>query len=157
MTNLIPKVEKHAGALEQLASAMEADGIGGNPSRGHAAVLRNMAGDLRSQAALGRMPSTFDAFHAAADQGDESGALRALRQGGALTLLQAVNAAADDPTRLTALVNLRARALRIGVVLDDDTILTLPALNAALDASGARTQDRFALKSDLHRAGLLAA
>jgi hypothetical protein len=155
MTNLIPKVEKHAGALEQIASAMDADGIGGNPARGHATVLRNMAGDLRSQAALGRMPSTFDAFHAAADQGDESPALQALRQGRSLTLLEAVNAAADDPTRLTALVNLKARAERCGYSIPEDSVIRLPDLDAALDKSGAKTQDRFALKADLFRAGLL--
>lgn len=155
MTNLIPKVEKHAAALENIASAMEADGIGGDPARGHATVLRNMAGDLRSQGALGRMPSTFDTFRAAADQGDESPALQALRQGRPLTLLEAVNAAADDDTRLRALVNLKARAERCGFSIPEDSVIRLPDLDAALAKSGAKTQDRFALKADLFRAGLL--
>ena len=65
--NMLSKVEKHASELEKAADHMEAAGIGGHPSRGHAAILRNMAGDLRANAARGVMPAVFDGFYAAAD------------------------------------------------------------------------------------------
>lgn len=65
--NLLPKVEPHATALEGCANAMEAAGIGGDPSNGHAVVLRKMAGDMRAEAAGGRMPARFS-MYAAADK-----------------------------------------------------------------------------------------
>lgn len=64
--NHLAKVEKHASEMEKAADHMDAAGIGGHPSRGHAAVLRNMAGDLRAQAAQGKMPYAYDAFYATA-------------------------------------------------------------------------------------------
>ena len=70
--------------------------------------------------------------------------------------LKSVNSASE--VHLTrVLINLKARAQKVGVSLDDHTILTLTALDAALDKAGTDTSTRFALKSDLHRAGLLAA
>jgi hypothetical protein len=150
-------VEHHAAALEKAAAAMTAAGIGSDPKAGHAATLIAMAADLRAQAAVGRQPTTFDGMSAVADQGDESGELAARRKGRALTLIEAVTAAKGDQTRLQALSNLRARALRVGVSLDSDTVLTLPALDAALDRAGAKIDERFALKCDMHRAGILAA
>lgn len=64
--NHLAKVEKHASEMEKAAEHMDAAGIGGHPSRGHAAILRNMAGDLRAQAAQGKMPFVFDSFYATA-------------------------------------------------------------------------------------------
>jgi hypothetical protein len=59
-------VEPHAKALEGCANAMEAAGIGGDLSHGHALHLREIAGDLRSQAAQGRLPSVYHGqLHAA--------------------------------------------------------------------------------------------
>jgi hypothetical protein len=53
------KVEPHASALESCAAGMEAAGIGGDPKRGHVAVLKRMAGSMRASAALGNMPSIY--------------------------------------------------------------------------------------------------
>lgn len=64
--NLLPKVEPHAAKLEAAAAEMEAAGIGGDPSNGHAVALRKMAGCMRAEAAQGRMPSTYHSFYAAA-------------------------------------------------------------------------------------------
>jgi hypothetical protein len=155
--NNISKVEPFASELEATASRMDANGIGGHPTRGHAAILRTMAGDLRAQGALGKMPAVFESINSVADQGDESGELAARRKGRALTLIEAVTAAAGNQTKLQALSNLRARALREGISLDSDSVLTLPAVDAALDKSGTQTETRFALKADLYRAGILAA
>jgi hypothetical protein len=52
--------------MEKAADHMDAAGIGGHPTRGHAAILRNMAGDLRAQAAQGKMPFVYDSFYATA-------------------------------------------------------------------------------------------
>src|SRR5262245_9751957 len=57
--NLISQVEPHAAGLESCAAAMEAAGIGGDLTNGHVVYLRKMAGDLRSQAARGRLPSSL--------------------------------------------------------------------------------------------------
>lgn len=153
----IEDIENHAKRLEQTAREMLAAGIGSDPAHGHASTLIAMAADLRAQSSVGRTPSTFTAVSAVADQGEESGELAARRKGRALTLIEAVAAAKGDQTLLQALANLRARALRVGVSLNSDSVLTLPALDAALDKSGARVDERFALKCDMHRAGLIAA
>jgi hypothetical protein len=57
--NQISKVEPHARTLESAADAMERDGIGGGLNNGHAVHLRRMAASLRSEAALGKLPSSF--------------------------------------------------------------------------------------------------
>jgi hypothetical protein len=58
-------IEPHAKALEMCASNMEAAGIGGDITHGHAAVLRRMAACLRADAAHGRLPHVFhDQLHA---------------------------------------------------------------------------------------------
>lgn len=63
--NLLPKVEPHASKLEGCADAMEAAGIGGDPSNGHAMALRRMAGDMRAEAVSGRMPSRWSMYASA--------------------------------------------------------------------------------------------
>jgi hypothetical protein len=44
----VTTIEDHARDLEEIGDAMEADGIGGHPVRGHAVTLRLMAGNLRA-------------------------------------------------------------------------------------------------------------
>ena len=58
--NLLPKIEPYAVKLENCAAAMEEAGMGGHPSRGHAAVLRDMAGKMRAEAATGKMPHVYE-------------------------------------------------------------------------------------------------
>lgn len=57
--NYLSKVEPHASKLENCAAEMEAAGIGGDSSNGHAVALRKMAGHMRAEAAVGRMPSVW--------------------------------------------------------------------------------------------------
>lgn len=63
--NLLPKIEPHAKALENLAAAMEGEGVGSDNERGYAVFLRRMAGNMRSEAAQGRIPNTFSLYAAA--------------------------------------------------------------------------------------------
>ena len=67
MSNQLSKVEPHAAALEAAADRMDADGIGGHPTRGHAAVLRDMVGCMRAEAAVGKTPYSYSDMHAGAD------------------------------------------------------------------------------------------
>ena len=64
------KVEPLASKLESCAASMEAAGVGLEPSSGHVFHLRKIAGDMRAQAALGRMPSSYSGgmgYYASAD------------------------------------------------------------------------------------------
>ncbi len=63
--NQLVKVEPHAKRLEAAADAMDRDGIGGHPRRGHAAVLRDMASCMRADAAQGKLPHTYEALYGA--------------------------------------------------------------------------------------------
>jgi hypothetical protein len=60
--NQLDKVAPHAQELERMADDLDAAGIGGHPTRGHAAILRTMACDLRAGAALGKTPAAFDLY-----------------------------------------------------------------------------------------------
>jgi hypothetical protein len=65
-TTILEKVTPHASRLEDAADRMDKDGIGGHPTRGHAAVLRDMAADLRATAARSKMPyevGSYDSTH----------------------------------------------------------------------------------------------
>jgi len=64
--NHLAKVEPHANRLEDAANKMDNDGIGGHETRGHAAVLRQMAGSMRADAAEGKMPHVFHQAFASA-------------------------------------------------------------------------------------------
>jgi hypothetical protein len=78
---LLPTIEPHALRLEAIANEMEAAGIGGDPTNGHAVVLRKMAGDTRAQAARGHMPAALNAAAATQSYG-VSGVLRACKDAG---------------------------------------------------------------------------
>ena len=54
------KMEPHANHLEAAADAMEKDGVGLAPHSGHVMVARRMAASIRSDAANGKVPHTFD-------------------------------------------------------------------------------------------------
>jgi hypothetical protein len=70
MSNQLSKVEPHAAALEAAADRMDADGIGGHPTRGHAAVLRDTVGCMRAEAAVGKTPYSYSDMHAGADDSE---------------------------------------------------------------------------------------
>lgn len=56
---LVARAEVHASLIESVASLLEADGVGLDPDQGHVRHLRRMAGALRAQAALGKVPETY--------------------------------------------------------------------------------------------------
>jgi hypothetical protein len=53
---VIDQVEPHAKALESCAASMETAGIGCAAEKGHASALRRMAGSMRAEAAVGKVP-----------------------------------------------------------------------------------------------------
>ena len=75
-SNHLAKVEPVAIELERAADNMEAAGIGGHPTRGHAVLAREMAADIRANAAKGVLPSAFDRLYAAADVHAASGKVK---------------------------------------------------------------------------------
>jgi hypothetical protein len=66
-SNYLSKVEPVASELENTADHMEAAGIGGHPTRGHAVLAREMAADIRANAAKGVLSAAFDRLYSAAD------------------------------------------------------------------------------------------
>ena len=52
-------VERHARGLEDIAAAMQKDGIGLHSTRGHVPVLRRMAEAMRGDATRGKTPHDF--------------------------------------------------------------------------------------------------
>jgi hypothetical protein len=133
--NMLPKVEPHAARLESIADDMEAAGIGGDPNNGHAIALRRMAGQMRADAAQGRMPSSI---HAAAEPKATplTGALRACAEagievpaGGKFTL-ETLNAALDDaldknhPVYMDRRFKLKNQIFAAGLVVEEQVIDT---------------------------------
>lgn len=164
--NQLEKIEPHASRLEAAATSMDAAGIGGHPTRGHAAILRGMAGDLRSKAAKGELPAVFDQFNAAADTGDGELSARQIRAlsatSGPVSFAQAISAAGQDQNRKSNLQMLHgklermlSRSISASAVLDPHTLNQ--ALDEATKAGRIRADDRWRLKSELASAGLIPA
>jgi hypothetical protein len=144
MSNLLSKIEPHAARLEDAADRLDAAGIGGHPKRGHAAVLRDMAGCMRAEAAQGKMPHIYEgsSLYAAAD----------IRAG--LAQIGAIDAAEQNSTRLNSMQVEAVGALRrVGLELDDTGTITLHVLNRAL--AGKPIDQRMRLKSLCANAGIL--
>lgn len=55
----VAKVEPHATRLEAAADQMEKDGIGLHETSGHVSHMRRMAGAMRADAAVGKMPHAY--------------------------------------------------------------------------------------------------
>jgi hypothetical protein len=75
-------VEPHAKACEACAAGMEAAGVGGDAQRGHAVVLRRMAGSMRAEAAMGKVPHIYrdhDYFVSAAADKEDGGTVLAAK------------------------------------------------------------------------------
>ena len=53
------RVEPHAAGLESCAASMEAAGVGLEPRNGHVQMLRRMAGSMRAEAAMGKIPHVY--------------------------------------------------------------------------------------------------
>lgn len=173
--NLLPKVEPHASKMEACADSMEAAGIGGDPHNGHAVVLRKMAGQMRAEAAQGRMPSTYSGgymYGAAAvatlpvvdTAAEVAKAVAALvtpltdklaAMGTQLTDLKAAAfKASESPERKTAAPAIAALLARTGLTAPaDGAKFDLASIDKAL--KDLPIADRLNTKSALSKAGLI--
>lgn len=71
--SVMDMVEPHAAALEAAATAMETAGVGVAAASGYVATLTRMAGQMRADAALGRVPSSVSySCYAGAEKAPEA-------------------------------------------------------------------------------------
>jgi hypothetical protein len=76
-------VERHAEGFENLADAMQKDGIGLHATRGHVVTARKIASDLRATASAGAIPFEYANSVYASASSDAPGPVRhALRASG---------------------------------------------------------------------------
>jgi hypothetical protein len=165
-------VEPHAKACEACADAMEAAGVGADPRHGHVAVLRNITGHLRAEAAMGRVPHIYrdhDYFvSAAVDKADPAADMakkldemvKPLADGlkSLETKLADVKAAAianvEAPVRKTLPAAITALLAKTGIEAPaDGSKLSLANVNKALE--GLPTGTRLQVKAGLTQNGLL--
>jgi hypothetical protein len=156
---------------------MEAAGIGGDPTRGHAVIARKMAGHMRASAALGNLPHIFrdhDFFSAAAEAPKAidaaaittavEAAVKPLQdkidaQGTTITDLKAkAFTNAEAPARQTVSAEIVQLMAKGGVELNSDTKLTEAQVDTALAAAKVTdTNVRIATKLRLQAAGAMRA
>jgi hypothetical protein len=127
--NLLPQVEPHAAKLESCAAGMEAAGIGGDMTNGHAVILRRMAASMRADAVQGRLPS---ALHAGVDDpAPQIAALNACKDAGVavpangrFASLEALNASLDSafnkdaPGYMEKRVALKNKVINAGMLIE---------------------------------------
>jgi len=166
------KVEPHAAALENVADAMEKDGIGGHGRMGHVKACRAMADHLRAAAATGKLADSwpgFDGFYAAAEKTEakpaaESEEVKALKDqvsslNTKLTDMQAAAAKqstpADRKTLAPAITHLLARS---GLSLPEGgKSLSVGEVDKMLASSTLDPVQKMELKSALSKLGAIAA
>jgi hypothetical protein len=166
-------VEPHATALEGVALAMEAASVGNHPASGHAVALRRMAGSLRAEAALGKVPHVYADYSVAAgaDKGADKVALAAATEAATKPLLDklavldtqmadlkaAAFKNAEQPGRKTLAPAVTAILAKAGLGEPEaGAQLDAKGVSEALKKAGLDTQQVMASKSALARAGLLA-
>jgi hypothetical protein len=121
-------------------------------TRGHVAVLRDMAGCMRADAAKGKMPTVYDVggslYAAAADN--------ARLPKGRLSPLRTPNQVrAACPEHEPTLSQLKAEGKRMGYDLRDDTIVNAVELDKAFAKHPDQTTRRLAWKLAAGRIGIL--
>jgi len=180
--NVRAMVEPHAATIESCAASMEAAGVGADPKFGHASALRRMAGTMRAEAAVGKVPHIWRDHdyptYAAADtravpapsQADIDASIAKAVEAATKPLLDklaasetriadvqaAARAAANPPERKTispAISAILARA-QIGVP-EGDGKLTVAQIDEATSKLNLPIGKRIQLKSELTRAGVL--
>lgn len=165
------KVEPHAKALEACADAMDAAAVGGHPQNGHAAVIRRMAGSMRAEAAMGKIPHIFrDHDYPLYASADNQGAAPASAQteNAEVTALKAqmaklegdlaaARAASPEPQRKTLTPQIASLMAKAGVSLGDDGKLSASAVDAGLRKAGLSINERLRIKAAFAQAGLLPA
>ena len=149
MSNNLALVEPHAKRLEDAADKMDSDGIGGHPTRGHAVVLRQMAGSMRADAAVGKlphvMPTNFGAVSAVA---------RAAPRGRLVPLRSAQEAIAANVEHAGTVRQLQGEARRMNF----DMPLDRPISSFEVDQAfrGASVEARMSWKFNAARIGIFA-
>jgi cold shock CspA family protein len=136
--NNLSKVEPHALRLEAAADKMDAGGIGGHPTRGHAAILRDMAGSMRADAARGKMPNEYGgSLYAAADTAPKGRPI--------LTLTEAAAAKKENAPLVQQVC---ATVARMGLgSIDPSEKIDINKLNRELTKRGVGTDARMSLKA----------
>jgi hypothetical protein len=161
MSNLLLKIEPHAARLEDAADQMDAAGIGGHATRGHAAVLRDMAACMRAEASQGKLPDVYvpssGRLWAGAEVIGRASHVHArhdtpvLPERECLSPIQAINANAGNAIRVRRCV---AEAKRLGFQIELDSKIDPFKLDEAL--RGKDVERRMSLKRNLHAMGMLA-
>lgn len=183
---IIDQVKPHVDAANACASAMEAAGIGGHPTKGHAASLRHIANHLAAEAVSGRVPHIYrdhdwfsDARVEAGRGAGESAELKAAREHGeklegqlktvtdslaaVTTQIKDLQAKAfnssEAPQRKTLPAEIVSLIAKAGISKDDaeQSKLTLASVDKALEAAGIKGQPAIEAKLKIRAAGLLAA
>lgn len=164
-------VEPHAAALDSCAAAMEAAGIGNHPSLGHGTVLRRMAGSMRAEAAMGKMPHIYRdhdyGYSAGADKNEAAKAVVEEATKGLKDQLASLGTQFADlkaaafkatpaPERKTLSPQITALLAKAGLSEPEgDTKLDPHAVSDALNKAGMERQAIMTAKTALHRAGLM--
>lgn len=162
--NLMSSVEPHCAAVEAAADNMEKAGIGLHAEQGHVAVLRRMAGRMRAEAAMGKLPHIFRdhdyPLGAAAEKG-EPPEVKALKEqvSGLETQVKDLKAAAaeskPEPQRKTLPPHITAILAKANVsVPEGDAKIEAASLDQAL--TGLSIQERLRIKASLRQANVLA-
>lgn len=160
------KVKEHVDAIRQVASNMEAAGIGMNAKQGHVSILQGMADSMESEAALGKMPNIFhtnDWMSASADKKSEteSKEFKELKDSveGFKTeisdLKKAKLEASSAPERKTLSKDMLNLLEKTGLSANAESQVSLHDLNAALDKTSMKPEQRIALKFNMQASGLI--
>jgi hypothetical protein len=149
-------VEPHAAALDACRAAMEAAGVGTDPSNGHVHVLRRMADSMRAEAAMGKVPSAWNgvSMYAAADASAPRKPLTFIPQHlDASALADVLDRLGPDLALPQAVLALAASETPYGATGHK---VDLAALDKALAAAtNLTTSDRIKVKLALTKQGLL--
>jgi len=169
-------VEPHAKAIESCAAAMDAAGIGGHPKSGHVAVLNRMAGSMRAEAALGKVPHVFrdndypysagaddkgqidaEAMKKAVEEATKPFADKLAAAETKLTdLAAAARTASTAPERKTLPPAITAILAKAGVVAPEgDDKMSMTVLDKALAEANLTLSQRLQVKAGLTHAGHL--
>ena len=150
MSNQLDKIEPHAKRLEDAADKMDASGVGGHPTRGHAAFLRTMAGSIRADAATGKLPHAYNN-----PNGSDFGAVSAVARTTSRYPVVTVMEAMTDPQNHILVKTAVSEAGRLGFDFDENKPINVAALNAALQ--GKDPDRRMRLKEALYKLHLIPA
>jgi hypothetical protein len=143
--NQLSKIEPHSKRLEDAADRMIKDGVGTHATRGHAAMLRRMAGEMRAAAARGRIPyesSTAGMF--ASSDGTKTTPMRGRPT---VTVNELLQERGDDAI-VRRLNKVTHQARRLGFDIPADRFIDVHELDQAISGRGDRIE-KMALKANL--------